>query len=90
MWTKIVTEEDFKKMKLNTRLLKFTGKGIPKDPPLTDPAYSPYSLQQNTGGNLNLKSSGHNPLFSSSFVAADGNVLNKTASQMIEEGVWWY
>ena len=89
MWTKIVSAADVKKMKMNSRLLKFTGTGIPKDPPINDPAYTAYVLEKNIGDGLNLKSLGHNPLFSS-FSAAGNDLLNKPASEFITEGIWWY
>ena len=88
MWTKIVSEADVKKMKMNSRLLKFTGNGTPLDPPIIDPAYTSFVLDKNTGGSLSLKSTGHNPLFSS-FGAGSGG-LQKTTAQLIEEGIWWY
>jgi hypothetical protein len=88
MWTKIKGIEDINKIKLNSRVLKFTGSGIPLDPPTSDPAYTLYSLIKNTGGNLDLKST--NPLFSSSLSKVNTNLLQTTASQMIEEGVWWF
>lgn len=88
MWTKIKGIEDINKIKLNSRVLKFTGSGTPLDPPISDPAYTLCSLIKNTGGNLDLKST--NPLFSSSLSKVNTNLLQKTASQMIEEGVWWF
>ncbi len=89
MWTKIVSEADVKKMKMNSRLLRFTGTGIPKDPPLVDPTYTAYVLEKNMGDGLNLKSVGHNPFFNS-FSAAGTDVLHKPASELIKEGIWWY
>jgi hypothetical protein len=85
MWTKIKSIEDINKIKLNSRVLKFTGSGIPLDPPINDPAYTLFSLMKNTGGNLDLKTI--NPLFLSK-VSTD--LLYKTALQMVGEGVWWF
>ena len=91
MWTKIKGIEDINKIKPNSRVLKFTGRGVPLDPPISDPAYTLCSLVKNTGGNLDLKST--NPLFSASSSkvnTVNTNLLQKTALQMIEEGVWWF
>ena len=88
MWTKIKGIEDINKMKLSSRVLRFTGSGTPLDPPISDPAYSLFSLIKNTGGTLDLKST--NPLFSASLSQVNTDLLHKTFSQMIGEGVWWF
>jgi hypothetical protein len=88
MWTKIKGIEDINKLKLNSRVLKFTGSGTPLDPPISDPAYTLCSLMKNTGGSLDLKST--NPLFSSSLTQVNAEIFHKTASQIIHEAIWWY
>ena len=89
MWTKIKSIEDINKIKLNARVLKFTGIGTPLDPPpIGDTAYTLYSLVKNTGGTLDLKVSGTNPLFAS-LVTVNPDLF-KTASQIIAEGKWWF
>lgn len=66
MWTKIQSQADVNKLKSNSRLLKFTGDGTPKDPPPNDPSYTLFELNQNAGDTASLqKKTGQNPLFSS-------------------------
>ena len=89
MWTKIKGIEDINKLKLNSRVLKFTGSGTPLDPPISDPAYTLYSLTKNSAGSVDLKSA--NPLFSSSsFAQANTDISHKTASQIIQEAIVWF
>jgi hypothetical protein len=90
MWTKIQSQADVNKLKLNSRLLKFTGDGTPKDPPPHDPSYTLFVLHQNTVATSSLSKTGQNPLFTASFGQASPVPLPVPAEEMIEEGIWWF
>ena len=90
MWTKIKSQADVNKLRLNSRLLKFTGDGTPVDPPLNNSNYTLFVLHQNTGDTTSLqKKTGQNPLFSS-FTQASPVQLPVPAEELVEDGIWWF
>ncbi len=95
MWKKIENIEDFKKMKEQAALLKYSNIGVPEESVNENDAYkinkyliSKIILEEPQIDLVDFELQGKT--FETSHRKINSGVLHKTFNEMINERIWWY